>query len=213
MRIRSSRALCAVLLLLASFSAANASPKDSANALRFFQAQRYDDAIASGIQGIQKDPKNIDGYLAVCWSYLKQEKWSEAFAWGNKASLVQRFDYRIVEILGTASFNLGKNEEALKYYQDYVMYLPEGSSLGSSYATIGEIYIRLGQYAHADIALTTAANFLPSDATIRARQAYAREQSGDLSYAEDAYLAAIKLNPTLEDAKLGLSRVRQKMRD
>jgi tetratricopeptide (TPR) repeat protein len=190
-----------------------AQSRESASALRLYQSAKYDDAIAAGARLVKAAPKSVDGYLIVCWSYLKLEKWDQAMNWAKQASLVQRYDYRVVEIMGQAAFNLGKNEEALRHYQEYVTYIPEGSSLGTTYAIIGEIYIRLGQYAHADIALTTAANFLPSDASIRARQAYAREQAGDYLYAEEAYRSALKLNPALVDAKLGLERVNQKLRN
>jgi Flp pilus assembly protein TadD len=79
------------------------------------------------------------------------------------------------------------------------------------YSLVGEIYIRLGLYQHADIALTSAANFLPTDALLWTRLGYARESAADYEYARDAYAAAMKLNPALSDARLGLERVERKI--
>jgi predicted Zn-dependent protease len=86
---------------------------------------------------------------------------------------------------------------------------PEGARVDLVYSFLGEIYIRLGQFRHADIALTTAVHRIPGNATWWTRLAYARESAGDFLEAVTAYERALSLNPQLADARRGLERVRQ----
>jgi cytochrome c-type biogenesis protein CcmH/NrfG len=77
------------------------------------------------------------------------------------------------------------------------------------YFFLGEIYIRLGRFRHADIALSTAVHWAPGNAAWWTRLAYARENAGDLAEAVSAYEKALSLNPQLSDARRGLDRTRQ----
>jgi predicted Zn-dependent protease len=77
------------------------------------------------------------------------------------------------------------------------------------YYFIGEIYIRLGRFRHADIALSTAVHYVPGNAAWWTRLAYARENAGDLQEAVNAYERALSLNGQLTDARRGLDRTRQ----
>jgi predicted Zn-dependent protease len=86
---------------------------------------------------------------------------------------------------------------------------PEGARIETVYYFLGEIYIRLGQFRHADIALTTALYRLPGNAAWWTRLAYAQENAGDLHEAATSYERALALNSQLNDARRGLERVRQ----
>ena len=77
------------------------------------------------------------------------------------------------------------------------------------YYFLGEIYIRLGRFRHADIALTTAVHWMPGNAAWWTRLAYARENAGDYGESAAAYERALSLNSQLADARRGLERVRQ----
>ena len=116
---------------------------------------------------------------------------------------------RITEILGEAHYYQGRNTEALQYFQEYASQAPEGQRIETVYYFIGEIYIRLGKFRHADIAFSTAVHRMPGNAAWWARLAYARENAGDLTEAVAAYERALALNPQLADARRGLERSRQ----
>lgn len=183
----------------------------TAEAQKAYKAGRYDDSVALCLKAIDANPGDIDAYAILGWSYLKQGNWDGAYTYGAKAAAVQRYDHRITEIRGRAAYGLGRNEEALKFFQELITLIPEDTGSGPVYSLVGEIYIRLGQYAHADIAFTSAVNYLPTDALLWSRLGYAREAAAEYSYARDAYAAALKLNPDLKDAKLGLERIDSKL--
>jgi predicted Zn-dependent protease len=116
---------------------------------------------------------------------------------------------RITEILGELSYFAGRNTEALQYFQEYINLAPDGQRIDTVYYFLGEIYIRLGRYRHADIALSTAVHWMPGNAGWWARLAYARENAGDLTEAVSAYERALALDSQLLDARRGLDRVRR----
>jgi len=97
----------------------------------------------------------------------------------------------------------------LQYFQEYVNLAPSGQRIENVYYFIGEIYIRMGKYRHADIALSTAVYWMPGNAAWWTRLAFARENAGDLTEAVTAYEKALALNPQLPDARRGLDRTRQ----
>jgi predicted Zn-dependent protease len=125
---------------------------------------------------------------------------------------ISRYDPRLIEILGEIYFYEGRNAEALQFFQEYVNLAPAGQRIDMVYYFLGEIYIRLGRFRLADIALTTAVHWVPGNADWWTRLAYARENAGDLSEAAVAYNQALTLNPQLADARRGLDRVRQALR-
>jgi tetratricopeptide (TPR) repeat protein len=204
----SPRALVLAAALLVAAARASA---QTAEAQKAYKAGDYEQSVSLCLSAIQANPSDIDAYAILGWSYLKQGNWDGAYTYGAKASAVQRYDHRITEIRGRAAYGLGRNEEALKLFQDLVTLTPEDTGSGPIYSLMGEIYIRLGQYAHADIALTSAVNHLPTDALLWSRLGYAREAAADYRYAREAYAAALKLNPSLKDAQLGLARVDAKL--
>ena len=72
---------------------------------------------------------------------------------------------------------------------------------------MGEIYIRLGKFNHADIAFTTAVKTEPLKDYWWTRLGYSREMAANYSIALDAYEQALTLNPYQNDAKAGKERV------
>ena len=116
---------------------------------------------------------------------------------------------RITEILVEISYFGGRNNDALQYFQEYINLAPEGQRIHTVYHFLGEIYIRLGRYRHADIALSTAVHYKPENAAWWTRLAYARENAGDLAEAVTAYERALALDSQLSDARRGLERARR----
>ena len=136
-------------------------------------------------------------------------RYEEAMAYARAGRNISRYDIRIIRNLGEISYYLGRNNEAIQYFQEFLSLAPEGTRVETTYYFLGEIYIRLGRFRHADIALTTAVHWVPGNAAWWTRLAYARENAGDLREAVTAYEQALALNPQLGDARRGLERVRQ----
>lgn len=160
---------------------------------------------------LSRDPSDLEALILLCQDLLGLGRWADAENYGLKAWALRR-DPRVSEILGEASFNLGRNDAALRYFRSYVSAVPEGSGVGSAYYFMGEIYLRLARYAHADIAISTALQFAPGNARWWSRLGWAREKANDRTSALAAYTQALKLEPRLEDALLGRDRVREATR-
>jgi tetratricopeptide (TPR) repeat protein len=179
------------------------------DALQEYRDGNYEHSIEICKNEIAQNPNNIESHVVICWSLVRLGRFSEALNYGLAGRNLSRYDVRIIEILGEIYYYLGQNNEALQYFQEYVNLAQDGSRVETAYYFLGEIFIRLGRYRHADIALTTAVYRLPGNASWWTRLAYARENAGDLQEAAAAYERALFLNSQLGDAQRGLDRVRQ----
>ena len=110
-----------------------------------------------------------------------------------------------------ALFYLGRQVEALRYFEEYAAISPTGGRIDSVYYFMGEIFIQQGRYNNADIALSTALYHSPNVADWWARLGYAREKGGDFQWSLEAYNKALALNPNLVDAVRGRSRVERQL--
>ncbi|MDR0409937.1 MAG: tetratricopeptide repeat protein [Spirochaetaceae bacterium] len=195
-----------VLFLL--FSAAGLSAQTKPDALVEYRSGNYNTAVDICRAEIDADGgQNIDSYVVLCWSLIKLGRFNEARPFASTALALSPYDVRLLEIMGEINYHQGRNNEALKYFQDYIHLAPEGQRIDIAYYYMGEIYIRLGRFRHADIALSTALHYVPGNAAWQARLAYARENSGELREAATAYEKALSLDPQLGDARRGLARV------
>ena len=183
------------------------------DALVLYNNGKYNEAVKVCRSELELMPKNMDSYSVLTWSLLKLGNYTEALAEAKKALKVSRYDARIIEVLGEAYYHLGKNSESLKWLQEYVVLAPAGERIDSAYYYMGEIFIRLGEYNHADIAFTTAVHYSPHIARWWTRLGYAREMAKDYTYAIAAYKQALTLNPSLNDAKRGRDRCESLLRN
>ena len=179
------------------------------DALQEYRNGNYERAVEICKNEIALNSGNIESHVVICWSLIKLGRYNEAMTYARAGRNISRYDVRIAESLGEISYYQGQNNEALQYFQEYINLAPDGARIDSVYYYLGEIYIRLGRFRHADIALTTAIHWVPGNAAWWTRLAYARENSGDLREAVTAYEQALTLNPQLSDARRGLDRVRQ----
>ena len=191
------------------FSAVSLFAQNRPDALFEYRSGNFDRAIEICKNEIAANPKNIESHVVICWSLIKLGRYTEAVPYAQAGRTISRYDVRITEILGEIAYYQGQNNEALQYFQEYINLAPEGARIDSVYYYLGEVYIRLGRFRHADIALSTAVHWLPGNAAWWTRLAYARENAGDLKEAVTAYETALNLNSQLSDARRGLDRVRQ----
>lgn len=180
-----------------------------ADALVLYDAGRYAEAIEVCEQEIAENPTNIESYVVLCWSLVRNNQYSEAEYWALQARSVSQFDHRVVQILGEAKYYLGKNYEALALFQEYISLVGEnGGRIGEVYYLMGEIYIRLEQYNHADISFSKAVRNEPLYDYWWTRLGYSREMANNYALSIVAYEQALVLNAGQSDARLGRNRVR-----
>lgn len=172
-----------------------------------YREGRYEEARTTCLAELAADPANIESYVVLCWSLLALERYADAELYAGKAYVTVRRDPRIVEALGEAAYYLGKNEDALERFREYINLLPDGSRIGTVYYLIGEIYLRMERLEHADIALRTAIQYEPRNALWWARLGYVRERSSSWTHALAAYDKALEANPAFVDAIRGRERV------
>lgn len=179
------------------------------DALAEYRNGNYERAIQICRNEIDISRNNLEAHVVMCWSLLRLNRYEEAMSFAQTGRNLSRYDARIIEILGEINYYEGRNTEALQFFQEYINLAPEGARIETVYYLIGEIYIRLGRFRHADIALSTAVHWVPGNAAWWTRLAYARENAGDLAEAVIAYERALNLNGQLADARRGLDRARQ----
>jgi tetratricopeptide (TPR) repeat protein len=182
------------------------------DALVEYRNGNYERSVAICTGEIAANPYNVEAHVVISWSLIRLGRYREAQAYAEAGRVISRYDMRIVELLGETAYYEGRNSEALEFFQEYINLAPEGQRIDTVYYFIGEIYIRLGRFRHADIALTTAVHWTPANAAWWSRLAYARESAGDLVEAAAAYERALALDPQLADARRGLDRVKQSLR-
>lgn len=199
-----------IALLVAALAFALAAPllaQSRPDALELYRQGRYPQAVEITLGEIADNPANLDAYTVLGWSLLALDRNEEALEYGMQGLEVSRFDHRIVNIVGEAHYRLGNDVEALQYMQNYAALAPTGSLIDEVYFVMGEIHIRLEEFHHADIALTTAVFLNSNRAQWWARLGYAREMAGSSALAADAYRQALERNPSLIEAQRGLDRV------
>jgi tetratricopeptide (TPR) repeat protein len=178
------------------------------DALLEYRNGNYEEAVRICREEIAANAANLEAHVVVCWSLIRLNRYGEALTFARAGRAISRYDARLIEILGEIGYYEGRNAEALQYFQEYINLAPGGQRIDLVYYFTGEIYIRLGRFRHADIALSTAVHWTPGNAAWWTRLAYARENAGDLADAVRAYERALALNPQLADARRGLERVR-----
>jgi tetratricopeptide (TPR) repeat protein len=181
------------------------------DALVEFRAGNFELAIQICRDEIAENPNNLESHVVICWSLMQLNRFEEALRYARAGRAINRFDVRITLILGEVNFYLGRNGEAMQFFQEYANAAPEGPRIANVYYYMGEIFIREGRFRHADISLSTAVHRQPGNASWWARLAFFFFYSGELSGAIEAYERALSLNSRLTDAQRGIERIRVTM--
>ncbi|MDF1568886.1 MAG: tetratricopeptide repeat protein [Spirochaetaceae bacterium] len=198
-----------LFVLIAAFISAQAKP----DALELYRQGQFAQAVQVCLQELQErgpdqPRRRMDSYTVLGWSYLRLGQYENALTSARNARSEVRYDERIVEIEAEALFFLGRNIESLSLFEEYVSLSPTGQRIDLAYYYMGEIFLRLTEFRHADIAFSTALHHSPQVARWWARLGYAREQLADDDGAQTAYSTALELQPSLEEARVGLERIR-----
>ena len=177
------------------------------DALLLFKQGKYTEAIKVCEAEIKILPANLDSYVVLTWALLADGQYQKTYDMTVKGRQIASADPRLIATQAEACFNLGKNKEALRLFEDYISYAPNGVKIPLSYYFMGEIYLRMAKYKHADIAFSTAVTLYAVNSFWWARLGYVREQTQDYRYSLEAYNKALKLNKNLIDAQKGRARV------
>ncbi len=196
------------LLLVSPFSV---SAQEKLDAVELYRNGDYEGAIEVCRKELEEMPNRMDAHAVLGWSLMQLGRYQEALETSQEAFQISRYDPRIIETAGEALFYLGRQAEALRYFEEYAAISPTGGRIDSVYYFMGEIFIQQGKYNNADIALSTALYHSPNVADWWARLGYAREKGGDFQWSLEAYNKALALNPNLVDAVRGRSRVEQRL--
>lgn len=194
-----------VTILLFNITLSAQDPGGGADLL--FEQGRFQEAIDVCLKELEQTPKRIDAYCYIVWSYEKLKNWSKALEYAKKGMDISRYDRRMIMSAGKALYYLGKNREALKYFEEYTVYVNVAFGKDDIYYFMGEIYVRLGEFNNADAAFSTAVFYNSKNAYWLARLGYAREMAKDYEWSLDAYNKALQLQPTLAEARQGKERV------
>jgi tetratricopeptide (TPR) repeat protein len=203
----------AFLVALAALTVAAGAQEETKDALNLYRDGLYADAVEVCLieleeRGEDQLKRRMDSFSVLGWSLLRLGEYQRALDYARQARQEVRYDSRIVEIEAEALFYTGANLESLARFEEYVSLNPTGDRIDVTYYFMGEIFLRLEEYLHADIAFSTALHHAPQSARWWARLAYTREQIPDVEGAEIAYRRALELMPSLEEARAGLERVR-----
>ena len=206
-----ARLKAAVLILaLAALTTASSRAQDNPDALRLFVDGNFEEARRACLAEIAATPGNVDSYIVLSWSLIALKRYADAENYALKGYAIRR-DPRLTETLGETAYFLGHNDAALRNLQNYVSAVSEGGRVGIAYYYMGEIYMRLGRFGHADIAFSTALQYSAGSAKWWTRLGYAREKYGDSVHALEAYNKALSIDSRLQDASDGADRVSAKL--
>ncbi len=170
----------------------------------------YAQAVTKSEQAIVANSRDMDAHVVRSWSLFRLGKHQDVLKYGQEALKIS-FDPRIVEVLGESSYLLGQNEEALGYLQKYIETAEDSAELApNAYYYMGEAYMRLKKFAHADIAFTTALAKASTMYRWWYRLGFACEAQGQYKRAYDAFGKALAINPRFEEAVAGRDRVKAK---
>lgn len=196
-----------VFLFLCILSALNVYAQTKPDALELYRSGNFTEAVEICLAEIAAEPGNTESHVVLCWSLVQAKRYDEADSWAEKGRSLSKYDPRLIEIQAEAKYYRGLNDQALKLFQEYISYAPNGSRIAPTYFFMGELYLRLARYRHADIAFSAAVQLEALNALWWSRLAYAREMAKDYRYSLDAYNKALELNTTLQDAIRGRERV------
>lgn len=172
---------------------------------------KYVQAIAVCDREMQAEPKRIEAYVVKCWCLFRQNKHSDVISTGQ-AGLRIAFDARISEVMGESYYFLGQMDSSIKSLQRYIDAVGDSGDRGpTALFFMGEVYLRLKKYSHADIAYSAAVNREPGMSRWWFRLGNACEGLEDWKRAFDDYGKALSLNPSYQEAKDGQARVKPKL--
>jgi tetratricopeptide (TPR) repeat protein len=156
------------------------------------------------------EPDNYDFIHLKSWNLFRLGRHEEVVSLAQKSIQTVR-DYRIIEVMAESLFFLGRNEEALAQFASYIELAPSTDErMSSAYYYVGECYIRLKKFEHADIALSMATMLEKNMYYWWYRLGYVKEILGQYKRAYEIFGKALELNKGYRFAQDARARVKAK---
>jgi tetratricopeptide (TPR) repeat protein len=172
---------------------------------------KYTQAVSVCDQELAADPRRLEAYVVKCWSLFRLGRHAEVISSGQSGLKIS-IDGRISEVMGESYYFLGQMESCIKSLQRYIEISGDSGDRGpTAYFFMGEAYLRLKKYSHADIAYSMAVLKEPSMSRWWFRLGNACESLGEWKRSLDAYNKAIALNPSYQEAIAAQGRVKPKV--
>ncbi len=207
---KKTKVLAFLFFIFSGFISLGLVAETKPDALVLYNNGQYKKAIEVCEQELKETPKNLDSYIVMTWALLASKQYKRTYDIAVKGRKIAHADPRLIACQAEACYYLGRNEESLRLFEDYIFYAPSGVKIPLSYYFMGEVYLRLAKYRHADIAFSTAVKLRDYNSLWWTRLGYAREQTKDYRHALEAYNKALSLNKNLLDATKGRDRVLKK---
>lgn len=170
----------------------------------------FTSSLSAVEKALQSDPSNIDLVSLQCWNLFRLDRHKEVVTIAQKA-LQSVKDFRIMETLAESLYFLDRSEEALQYFANYVeLAPPTDDRMSSAYYYVGECYMRLKKYEHADIAFSTAVSMERNMYYWWYRLGAVKELLSQYKRAYESFGKALELNSGFAPAREGRTRVKAK---
>lgn len=174
-----------------------------------YAEHRYEAAESTIETALQNNPNDASLYAALGELYIEQHRYPSAqMAYGQAYNISQNTNaIRYAQVLILTQ----QSQQAISVLQKFLS--PKNSQLnsadnGKAHYILGTLLEERGDTGKALPHLQQAAQFLPDDADIQYNLALAYELIGNLAMAKAHYSKATQLNPSAQDARQGLNRVK-----
>lgn len=173
-------------------------------------ANAFSSSLAMTERLLQASPSSQDLVVLKCWNLFRLGRHTEVVSAALSSPFISR-EYRLMETMAESLYFLERTEESLRYFSKYVeLAPPQDDRMSSAYYYMGECYLRLKKYEHADIAFVTATAMEKGLYFWWFRLGWVKEILGQYRKAHEAYGKSLSLNPGFVNAKDGQARVRAK---
>jgi len=170
----------------------------------------FTSSLAAVEKALPSDPSSLDLVSLQCWNLFRLDRHKEVVTIAQKALQTAK-DYRIMETAAESLYFLDRSEEALQYFANYVeLAPPKDDRMSSAYYYMGECYMKLKKYEHADIAFSTAVSMERNMYYWWYRLGAVKELLSQYKRAYESFGKALELNAGFAPAREGRSRVKAK---
>lgn len=165
--------------------------------------EQWDEAITNLNKAVQLDPNFAPAYINLGNVFSKQEQWRDAQKIYEKVLDLKPLDVSIYQRLGKVLFKQEKLEQAKEIYLQALALDP---AKGELYNGLGEVFYKQKDIEGAIAAYQEALKLSPN-AKVYENFCYARHSLREYEQALKLCKQAIKLDPTLGDAKFYVQEV------
>jgi tetratricopeptide (TPR) repeat protein len=185
--------------------------QDREDALVLFKQGNYARAVEVCIQEINATPGNTDSYIVLGWSLIAQRRYQETLDYMTKGMDTVGPNSWILKNIGDALYYLGRPNEALVRFEQFVSSGVTSDAKAETYYLMGEIYYTRRELILADTAISAACAYRASRGDWWRRLGVIREEQGDFSASLAAFIEAVRLNQNDQDALRGRDRVKARI--